>query len=190
VVDPIELRLVDVLVQLLGELARRLEVVTEGLLDDDARILGQPCVVEALDDAPEEERRDLEVEDGLLRTLDRLRDPFVRVRLAEVAVDVGEPLDEPVEDRRVELLAGRLDRRLRPVAQLVERPVVDGDADDRTVEQAAALEAVQRAERHHAREVAGDAEDDEDVGGARFVALGGRALRGLGCGGGHRSPFC
>ena len=39
VVDAVELRLVDVLVQLVGERAGRLEVVPERLLDDDARAL-------------------------------------------------------------------------------------------------------------------------------------------------------
>ena len=37
VVDPVELRLVDVLVQLVGERAGGFEVVAEGLLHDDAR---------------------------------------------------------------------------------------------------------------------------------------------------------
>ena len=41
VVDPVQLRLVDVLVDLLVELARRREVVPERLLDDDAGVLGQ-----------------------------------------------------------------------------------------------------------------------------------------------------
>ena len=66
VVDPVELGLVDVLVQLVGERAGRVAVVAERLLDDDARVLGQPGVGEALDDAAEQERRDLEVEDRVL----------------------------------------------------------------------------------------------------------------------------
>ena len=63
VVDAVELRLVDRLVQLGGERAGRREVVAERLLDDDAAALRQARVGEALHDAPEEERRDLEVED-------------------------------------------------------------------------------------------------------------------------------
>ena len=53
-------------------------------------------------------------------------------------------------------LAGALD-------ELVLRPVVDGDAHDRAVQQAAGLQAVQRPERHHLRQVAGDPEDHQDV---------------------------
>ena len=78
VVDPVELRLVEVLVQLGRERARRDEVVAERLLDDDARVRGQAGVVEALDHAAEEERRDLEVEDRLLRARDRVGDAPVR----------------------------------------------------------------------------------------------------------------
>ena len=51
--------------------------------------------------------------------------------------------------------------------QLFERPVVERDADDRAVEQPAALEPVERPEGHHAGEVARDAEDHEDVGRSR-----------------------
>ena len=64
VVDPQELRFVDVLVELRRERPRGLEVVAEGLLDDDARLLRQPRLREPLDHGAEEERRDLEVEDA------------------------------------------------------------------------------------------------------------------------------
>ena len=52
VVDPVELRLVDVLVQLVGELRGGGAVVAERLLDDDARVLGQARLGEPLDDRP------------------------------------------------------------------------------------------------------------------------------------------
>ena len=77
VVDAEELRLVDVLVQIVGELASRCLVVTERLLDDDPRGLRQTGLGEPLDDRAEEERRDLEVEDG---RLERRRWPRPRAR--------------------------------------------------------------------------------------------------------------
>ena len=46
-----------------GQRAGGGQVVAERLLHDDARVLGQPCLREALDHRAEEERRDLEVED-------------------------------------------------------------------------------------------------------------------------------
>ena len=64
----------------------------------------------------------------------------------------------------VERLARCDDRVARALDELLERPVVEGDADDRAVEEPARLEAVQRAERHDPREVAGDPEDHEHVG--------------------------
>ena len=54
----------------------------------------------------------------------------------------------------------------RPLDELVERPVVHGDADDRAVDQPALLQAVERVEGHHLGEVAGDPEDHEDIGGS------------------------
>ena len=98
VVDAQELRLVDHRVQLGSERARGGEVVAERLLDDDARVLGEPGRGEALDDRAEQERRDLEVEDGRLGALDRLADARVRRRVAEIALDVGEPGREARED--------------------------------------------------------------------------------------------
>ncbi len=79
-------------------------------------------------------------------------------------MEVREPPREPLEDRLVELLAGRDDRLTRTLDELLERPVVERDADDRAVEEPARLEPVQRAVGHHAREVARDPEDHEDVG--------------------------
>ncbi len=171
VVDPVELRLVDVLVQLGGELVGGGEIVPERLLDDDARGLRQAGLGEPLDDPAEEERRDLEVEDRQLGAVDRLADALVGRGVAEIARDVLQARREALEDRLVELLAGADDRLARPLDELVHRPVVDRHADHRAVEQPALLEPVQRAERHHLREIAGDAEDDEDVGRGRRLIL-------------------
>src|SRR5579862_3869715 len=163
VVDAIELRLVDVLVQLGGERAGGIEVVSERLLDDDPRRLRQPGPAQTLDDGREETGRCLEIEDRKLRLPDDLRQPLVRRRVAEVAGDVVEPSREATEDVLVDLLAGRLDRRARALAKLADGQIVDGDPDDRAVEEAAQVEPVERPERHHAGEVAGDPEGDEDV---------------------------
>ena len=64
VVDAVELRLVEVVVQLGGERARRLAVMAERLLDDDASRLRQAGFGQSLHDRAEEKRRDLQVEDG------------------------------------------------------------------------------------------------------------------------------
>ena len=173
VVDPVQLRLVDGLVQLVGELAGRRKVVAEGLLDDDTPIFRSARAGEAGDDPAEQERRDLEVEDRARRLADGRFDAPVRRLVPEVALDVREALREPLEHRLVERLPGADDRVPRALDQLVDGPVVDGDADDRAVEEAAALEPVQRTEGHHLREVAGDAEDDEHIRPAGSVGHGG-----------------
>ena len=77
VVDPVELVLSDVLVDLGGELARGLEVVAERLLHHHPRVLGQARVRQPLDRHAEERRRDLEVEDRALGALDLAREPLV-----------------------------------------------------------------------------------------------------------------
>ncbi len=173
VVDPVQLGLVDRLVQLVGERAGGVAIVAERLLDDHASVRRKPRPGETCDDPAEEERRDLEVEDRARRLADGRFDAPVRRLVPEVALDVREALREPLEHRLVELLPGADDRVPRALDQLVDGPVVDGDADDRAVEEAAALEPVQRTEGHHLREVAGDAEDDEHVRLAGCVGHGG-----------------
>ena len=79
VIDPVELGLVDVLVDVGGERVRGGEVVAERLLDDDAGVGGQSRLGQALDHGREQKRRDLEVEDGPLRGRDRLADALVGV---------------------------------------------------------------------------------------------------------------
>ena len=163
VVDAEDLRLVDVLVEVLSQLARRGEVVSEGLLHDDARAVGQTRLGEPLHDGAEEEGRDLEVEDGGPGAGDRGADPRVHRGVREVAGHVRQTGGEALEHLLVDRLARPLDRRARALDEVVDRPVVDRHADDRAVEQATPLEPVQRAERHHLRKIAGDPEHDEHV---------------------------
>ena len=163
VVDAVELGLVDVLVQVVGQRVGRLAVVAERLLDDDAPGLGQAGLGQALDHSAEEEGRDLEVEDRGRGAFDRLSDALVGRGIVEVAAHVREPRGETVEDLLVELLSCSFDRLARAVSQLVVGPIVDRHADDRTVQEPALVEPVERAEGHHLRQVARDPEDDQDV---------------------------
>jgi hypothetical protein len=164
VIDPIQLGLVDVPVELVGECARGGAVVAKRLLDHHTRALGQTRVGKALDDCPEQKRRDLEIEDGAPCVLDRGGHALEGRRVPEITRNVGEPGGEPVEGLLVHRLACGLDRVAGMLAQVVGAPLVDGHSDDRTAQQAAALQVVERAEGHHLRQVAGDAEDDEHVG--------------------------
>ena len=102
VVDPVELGLVDVAVDLVVERAGGRDVVAEGLLDDHARVLGQPGLGESLDDGAEEEGRDLEVEDRALGIRDRSRHALEGAGVGEVARHVRKPRGEAVEDLLVD----------------------------------------------------------------------------------------
>ncbi len=115
----------------------RLEVVAEGLLDHDVRVLGQAGLAEAVDHGGEQRGRDLEVEDRPLRVADRLADPLEGGGVGVVALDVGEAVGEAGEDVLVGVGDGGGDRFAGVLAQLLVVPVVDRDADDRAVELAA-----------------------------------------------------
>ena len=143
VVDPVELRLVDVLVQLVGELAwpRRGRGRTASRRPP-ARCSVSPASAQPLDDPAEEERRDLEVEDGLLRRRRSPRPPARRWRRRR-----SRPRRRRTGRRsRSKTSASScspvptIESRARSL-QLVDRPVVDGHADDRAVEQAARARA-------------------------------------------------
>ena len=171
VVDPVQLGLVDVLVQFLGQGAGGGSVISERLLHHDPPRRGQASLGQALDDRAEQEGWDLQVEHRTVGALDRLGDPLVGRRVAEVALHVRQSCREAVEDGGIDRLPGALDRLAGALHQLVHRPVVDRNSDDRALQQPAPLEPVQRSERHHLRQVAGDPEDHEDVRGPLTRAL-------------------
>ena len=80
VVDPEQLRLVDVPVQIGGQRARRLQVVPEGLLHDHPGSVRQLGLGQALDHPAEQERRDFQVEHRMLRLRRPRRPPAGRCR--------------------------------------------------------------------------------------------------------------
>jgi hypothetical protein len=166
-VDAVELGLVDVLVDLVGERGCRFAVVAERLLDHDTRGLGQAGLRKTFNNGAEEERRNLEVEDGGRGAGDRVSDALVGRSVGEVAAHVRQPFSQAIESLLVELLSSPLNRFASALSQLVVGPVVDGNADDRAVKEPPGLESIQRAEGHHLRQVACDAEHDEDVCGLR-----------------------
>src|ERR1700727_2354185 len=64
--------------------------------------------------------------------------------VGEGAADVGETRGEALEDGVVEGLAGPRDALAGVGAQMLERPVVAGDADDRAAQEPSPLQAVER----------------------------------------------
>jgi hypothetical protein len=174
VIDPIQLRLVDESMELRGQCARGLEVVAKRLLDHDACLSWQqPRVGEAFDHQREEARRNLEAEHRTAHRPEVLFDPAEDRAVGEVAAHVRQAGGQPLENPPIDDLAGGLDRSACVVAETLDAPVLESHADDRTAEQSATLEPVQRPERHLPCQVSGDTEDDQRVG----------------CGSGRRTPF-
>ena len=145
--------------------------MTEGLLHDHPPGLRQPGRGQSPDHRSEQERRNLQVEDragGLTAAegcRDRTRHALIGGGVGEVAAHVGQACGEAVEHVRVQRLTGAFDARARVLAQMLERPIVARDAHDRTLQQPAPLQSVERAKRHHLGQIAGDAEHDQHVSG-------------------------
>ena len=128
-IDPEELGLLHVLVQLLGQRPGRGVIVAERLLHHDPRGVRQPGLGKALDDRREQKRRDLEIEHRRRRALDRLTHARVGRRVGEIALHVRKPRREPLEHLRIELLAraenrlpGALDELLHTSSRRPPRP--------------------------------------------------------------------
>ncbi len=93
VIDPEDLRLVEGLADGVVQDLRALEIVPEGLLDDDARPRSsrirrarrrdQTCLLEVLHDHAELGRRDREIEEAVFRR------PALGVEVLEVRAEVG-----------------------------------------------------------------------------------------------------
>ena len=142
VVDSAQLRLVDVLVQLVGQRAGGCQVMAERLLHHDPCAAGQPGPGESAHHHAEERRWDLQVEHGVTGPVDRLRDALVGAFVGEVALHVGEPLGEPGERIGVQLLAEGDDGVVRALHEPLLRPVVDRNTDDGALQQTPDLEPV------------------------------------------------
>ena len=160
VVDPVDRVLFEVLVQQRVELDRALQIAPERLLDHDPAALRDADARESLGHVVEQEGRDREVADGMLRLAQRVAQRPVGGGIAVVAADVAQPRAEPLDDGRGKALAERVPHF---GAQLLDVPVARRHADHRDVERARRLEAGQRAVELLVREIPGDAEEDECV---------------------------
>ena len=173
VVDPEQALLGEDRGQALVQVARRGQVGPERLLDHEtAGVTDEASLRQLLGDLVEHRRRRREVEDGKLRPGKCGAQAVVeRVLLGlGIAADVLHARQELGEGCVVDLFVGRLDRLRRMPPQLVVRHGSASHADHRACEQPLLRERVEGRERAPAREIAGDPEDDECVGGARHAA--------------------
>ena len=103
------------------------QVVAEGFLDHYSRVGAQAGCGQSLYYRAEQERGNFEVEHRTSRPTDRRCDPLVGFRVGEVALHVGQPVDEPGEDLVVEGLACRDDGAACALDELLAGPVIDRD---------------------------------------------------------------
>ena len=106
VIDTQDLVLRQHLMEFDIEGACRLEVVTEGLLYHDGRVLGQSRLSEPRHHPPEKERRNLQIEERSRRTVQQGGQRLVRCGIGDVALEVGESLRQPHLGLRVDGLSG------------------------------------------------------------------------------------
>ena len=119
VVHPQDLVLVQHRMQPGVEFARRRQVVAEWLFHRDAGVLQQPGLAQALDNRREQRRRHFQVVQAVALRADPLGQRVVQRGVGDVAVQVGQPVRQPVEHLVVHFFAGVGDRLAGPVDQLL-----------------------------------------------------------------------
>ena len=115
------------------QLARRDEILAEGLLDDDAGPVRAPRLSQLFYDGSEQRGRDRQVVRGVLCASELTSERLEGRRVFVVPVDVAKQSVQLCERVTVQA-AVLLDAVLRPRAQLVEGPAGLGHADDRHIE--------------------------------------------------------
>ena len=167
VVDAQDLILANDRQQSVIELNGGVEAGAERLLDRHSAPGREVRGTQLLDDGPEEGRRDLKVEERMLRALHMGGQSGVEAGIREVATDVGHALGEAREhglvDRLPRCLEHCVDRVAGHLPQVGVAHVVGGNPDHRHVEQSTLLQVIQRRQGHLVGQVSGDAEDDQVV---------------------------
>jgi hypothetical protein len=164
VVDPEDRLLVEGTGQPAVQLAGRLEVASEGLLDDDPAAGREAGLGQPLDDLREDRRRDGEVEDRPLGALQPDRELVVQRRVAVVADQHRQALGQLPEGRLVHrTAAGRLDGGAGVLPQPLVLPGRAGHPDHGDAEPTDLRHLVERGHQLLAHQVARRPEQDDRV---------------------------
>lgn len=176
VVDPEDLVRREDVVHELVELLRALQVVAERLLDDGAPpaavlLVGQPVLLELLDDLGEELRRDGQVEGEvaaralrLVQLLDRGPEGLEGHVVVEVALHEAHALAELLPDLFAEGRTGMLlDGVVHDLGEVLVLPVAAREADEREArrQQAAVGQVIDGGHQLFTGQIARDAKDDQ-----------------------------
>ena len=147
------------------ELLGRLQVAAEGLLDDDPAPLGEADRVERLDHERERRGRDGEVEDGVLGVV-AVERGGQRLEGGDVGVVAGHEVEagaQRVDGRRHGVRLGGQDGVVGVLAEALVAPAAAGHADDGHLQSTVPLHVVERREQLLLRQVAGGAEQHQDI---------------------------
>src|SRR5581483_6018881 len=170
VVDAKDRLFIESAEQSLIELSRRVEVATEGLLDNNPRAAGAIGFAQLFYDGAEQHRRDGEIKRRLARAPQLPAQGLKRRRVFVVAVDVTQQPGQLVESRGLDA-AVLLDAVARPRAELIDLPAGFGHANDRHVEMAALDHRLQRRKNFLVGEIAGGAEKNQRIRMGSFHSL-------------------
>ena len=162
-VDAEDGRLLEDGVERRAQRLRGREVTAEGLLDDDSRPAGAARLAEPQDDLREHTGRDGEIVQRVRCTAELLAEGDVGRGSAVVTADVAEPLHQLREDRLVEAVVV-LDALSGARAELLDRPLRPGNADDGHLKVPTTFHRVERWKDLLVNEVAGGPEEDQRVG--------------------------
>ncbi len=169
VIDAKDRRLVVVPVQDLVELAGAREVAPERLLDHDPTAVVHPLTGQAGGHLIEQERRNGQIGHGATAVGNALTETTKGLGPVVVALDVEEPLEQPIGDGLVGVDVGRVQRARHPFAKGSVVPLGPGDPDHRHIETAVDLELVERGEQLLVRKVARHAEQDQRIAGGQLL---------------------
>ena len=141
----------------------RRQIVPERLLDHHSPPAGETGAAERCYNGGEERGWDLEVKQGCGDLAKPFCQLLVQIGVCEVPLEVGKPPREAVENFVFELFIRRLKVLPHCRYQMLFGPVVFRYPDDGALQLTCLLKSVERAERHLAGKVTGDAKNDQGV---------------------------
>ena len=145
------------------QLPRRSEVASEGLLDDDARMVGQFRRAQSFDYCFEERRRDGKIVRWPTRVTKLVFQRSESVRVRVIAAHIPEQRQKMFEGAPIIDAARALYTVRHALVQAFRTPLRKGNADYRDLQRASFHHRIESREDHLVGEIACDTEDHQCV---------------------------
>src|SRR5271165_4397340 len=162
-VDPENRRLIELAENNFIQMSCGLQVMAEGLLDDDPGIRCAAAILQFFEHRFEHDRRDREIVRRPLASLQFLAESLEGTEIVIVSIDIAQQGRELLECRGIDsamffeaIVSARL--------ELIERPPSFGDADDRHIQMPAFNHSLQGGKDFLVCQVAGRSEENQCVG--------------------------